>query len=74
MAGAVTPPDLGARAELLVDKHARYIKSFAEVLSSTAASAQTLCEQCCGRMVLLTADVMPDSRACYPALSLATVG
>ncbi len=31
MAGALTPPDLGVRAELLIDKHAHYIKGFAEV-------------------------------------------
>ena len=34
MAGALTPLDLDARAELLVDKHARYIQGFAEVRSS----------------------------------------
>jgi hypothetical protein len=31
MAGALTPTNLGSRAELLVDKHADYIRGFAEV-------------------------------------------
>ena len=31
MRGQTTPADLGARAELLVDKHAAYIKKVADV-------------------------------------------